>query len=147
MPTPTGSANTIHLTGITYPYGNTLTFNYGTSGAANDQLSRIESLTSSLSSSVVAEYAYLGLATPVQVEYPDPQVQYNLAVASGANHYTGLDEFGRVVTNLWQNISGTPADMVRLNYGYDRASNRLWREDAVAKAQSTPAISRRVLRV
>ena len=133
------SDQTIRLTGLTYPNGNTLTFNFGTSGAANDQLSRVESLTSSLSDSVVAEYSYLRLATSVQVTYPDPQVQFNLAVASGANHYTGLDAFSRIVTNLWQNVSSmTPTDMVRLNYGYDRASNRLWREDAVAKAQSTP---------
>ena len=68
----------------------------------------------------------------MQVEYPEPVVEYNLAVASVADHYTGLDGFGRIVINLWQNVSGTPADMVRLNYGYDRASNRLWRQDAVA---------------
>ena len=81
---------------------------------------------------VLAQYAYLGLGTPVQVNYPQPQVEYNLAVASGANHYTGLDDFGRVIANAWQNISGTPADLVRLNYGYDQAGNRLWRQDVVA---------------
>ena len=81
---------------------------------------------------VLAQYAYLGLGTPVQVEDSQPQVEYNLAVASGANHCAGLDDFGRVVASAWQDISGTPADLVRLNYGYDQASSRLWRQDVVA---------------
>ena len=33
-----------------------------------------------------------------------------------------VSNFGRIVTHLWQNVSSmTPVDMVRLNYGYDRA--------------------------
>ena len=125
-----GSANTIRLTGITYPNGNLLTYSYGTSGAANDLLSRVQSLV--FNSVDVADYAYLGLVAPVQVTYGQPQVQYNLATGSSPNLYAGLDAFGRVIANLWQNVSGTPVNMALLNYGYDQASNRLWRQDAVA---------------
>jgi len=35
----------------------------------------------------------------------------------------------------WYN-DNTEADVVRLKYGYDRASNRLWREDLVAQSYS-----------
>ena len=51
--------------------------------------------------------------------------------------YAGLDEFGRVKDLLWRNY-GTSQDVVRIKHGYDRAGNRLWREDAVAAAQSPP---------
>lgn len=36
------------------------------------------------------------------------------------------------------NYNGTPADVSRVRYGYDFAGNRTWREDTVAKAQTTP---------
>ena len=47
----------------------------------------------------------------------------------GGDQYTGLDRFGRVVDQRWD-ISGT--DVERLKYGYDRASNRVWRQNTVA---------------
>src|SRR4029453_16005262 len=36
---------------------------------------------------------------------------------------------------LWRN-DGTSTDAVRIKHGYDRAGNRLWREDPVAAANS-----------
>jgi len=85
-----------------------------------------------------ARYSYLGASAPVVVDYLQPQVQYNLATGSGAGLYAGLDRFGRVVDNRWQTMTSSPSDVARQQYGYDRASNRLWREDPVAKAQTTP---------
>jgi RHS repeat-associated protein len=147
-----GSANTIRLTSVTYPNGNVVGVSYGTSGSASDLLSRVDSLywPSGLSSLQVVQYNYLGLATPVQVTYPQPQVQYNLAVAIGDDLYTGLDEFGRVIDLRWTKIASSSSssssissssssssdddadDLVHLLYGYDQASNRLWRQDVVA---------------
>ncbi|MBX3444951.1 MAG: RHS repeat-associated core domain-containing protein [Planctomyces sp.] len=46
-----------------------------------------------------------------------------------------LDRFSRIKDSCWYN-DGTSADADRIRYGYDRASNRLWRENAVAAAQS-----------
>jgi len=85
-----------------------------------------------------ARYSYLGASAPVVVDYLQPQVQSNLATGSGAGTYAGLDRFGRVIDNRWQTMASSPSDVARQQYGYDRASNRLWREDPVAKAQSTP---------
>ncbi|ODA28247.1 hypothetical protein A6X21_01215 [Planctopirus hydrillae] len=52
---------------------------------------------------------------------------------SYVNNYTGLDHFGRVKDNRWHK-AGT--DLDRIKYGYDRASNRIWRENPVAQSYS-----------
>ena len=41
--------------------------------------------------------------------------------------YDGLDRFDRVVDLLWRNYN-TSTDAARIQHGYDRAGNRLWRE-------------------
>jgi RHS repeat-associated protein len=46
--------------------------------------------------------------------------------------YSGLDRFGRVKDNRW--VDGAGADLDRIQYGYDRAGNRLWRRNVVAAA-------------
>jgi RHS repeat-associated protein len=61
----------------------------------------------------------------------EPQIRYDLAAGTGSDPYTGLDRFGRVVDLLWRNC-GTAEDAVRIKHGYDRAGNRLYREDPVA---------------
>jgi RHS repeat-associated protein len=48
--------------------------------------------------------------------------------------YSGLDRFGRVKDNRW--LDGAGADLDRLQYGYDRAGNRIWRRNVVAAAMS-----------
>ena len=47
--------------------------------------------------------------------------------------YAGVDLFSRVKDLRWYNY-GTSTDAVRIQHGYDRASNRLWRQDPVATA-------------
>ncbi len=71
----------------------------------------------------------MGLASPVRVQYPEPFITYTLATGGGVNPYTGLDRFGRVIDLPWFDSEST---LVRLNYGYDRASNRTFRKDLVA---------------
>lgn len=66
----------------------------------------------------LAEYAYLGLGRLVLEGYPEPEVR--LDYDSGTpGQYDGFDRFGRVVDHLWR------------AYGYDRASNRLYRENTL----------------
>ena len=50
--------------------------------------------------------------------------------------YGGLDQFDRIVNNLWQTDADTPVAVEQVNYGYDLASNRLWRQNPVAQANS-----------
>lgn len=62
-----GSANTIRRVSQTYPDGRVMTYDYGTSGAMNDVLSRVESLKEG--TNLMARYTYLGLGEIVRVEY------------------------------------------------------------------------------
>ena len=49
--------------------------------------------------------------------------------------YAGLDRFGRIKDCRWYNTDADE-DAVRLKYGYDRDSNRLWRQDDIARSLS-----------
>ena len=49
------------------------------------------------------------------------------------DQYTGLDRFGRVVDQRWD-LDGV--DLERLKYGYDQASNQVWRQNTVAEGLS-----------
>jgi len=129
-----GSANSVRPTSITYPDGRVLTYDYGPPGGMNDKLSRIQAIKDG--STTLVEYTYLGLNTIVQVDYPEPEVRYDLALdGTNTNPYAGLDRFGRVIDCRWQRTAGTPTDLERIQYGYDRASNRLWRQNVVATDQ------------
>ena len=79
-----GSANTVRPTSLTYPDGRVVTYNYGTGGGMDDAASRVSQLVDSDgSSTLLAEYAYLGLGTIVQVDHPQPDLEYTLIDQSG----------------------------------------------------------------
>jgi RHS repeat-associated protein len=128
-----GSANTIRRAGCTYPNANALTYGYGSSGGKNDKLSRLEKLV--WKGIDVATYEYLGLQQFVIEKYPEPltDVEYTLATGSGSNPYAGMDRFGRIVDLQWKQGS---TELVRLAYGYNRASNRTYRRNEVARTNS-----------
>lgn len=137
-----GSNNTIRPTGMTYPNGRELQYLYDDTHA--DKLSRIRTL--KWDGMDVCQYVYLGLTTFVITDYLEPQVKLDYALGSGANPYTGFDQFGRIVDLLWERYgtsssssssssSGGPGnELVHLLYGYDQASNRTYREDLVAQS-------------
>jgi RHS repeat-associated protein len=64
---------------------------------------------------------------------PSVELTYYTSGGSGdaGDQYTGLDRFGRVVDQRWRKTSDN-TDRERLKYGYDRASNRKWRQNTVA---------------
>ena len=137
-----GSANMIRPTSLIYPNGRTLTYNYGTTDGIDDAASRVASLVDdNVSGTHLADYSFLGLGATVVVDFTEPGVKYTLVDLSGTNDpdtgdiYSGLDRFGRVKDCRWYNY-GNSTDTARLKYGYDRASNRLWREDTVATSLS-----------
>ena len=135
-----GSANTIRLTSLIYPNGNTLEYLYDDADA--DNLSRIRTL--NWDSLDVCQYSYLGLRTFVTTDYLQPQVKLDYALGSGNNPYSGFDSFGRVIDLPWNKYgdssssssssSDANAALVHLQYGYDRANNRTYRADLVAEA-------------
>lgn len=108
-------------------------YNYGTSGGVNDHVSRLSSLLDG--STHLEDYEYLGLAVVVQRAHPQPGVNLTYIASSGTgdagDKYVGLDRFGRVTDVRWKTSS---TDLDRFQYGYDRNSNRLWRDNLVNTA-------------
>jgi len=79
------------------------------------------------------DYTYLGLSTVVMRSHAQANstltylLQAPLLSGDAGDQYNGLDRFGRVVDQRWINGNGTSLD--RFTYGYDRNSNRLWRDN------------------
>ena len=135
------STNHVRPTSMTYPNGRVLNDNYSTSNSMPDAMSQIASLIDSDGTTHLADYSYLGLGAIIEVDESQPSLSYTLVGTAGGNDpdtgdiYLGLDRFGRVKDLLWQNTSTNTAAL-RIQHGYDRASNRLWRADLVAEATS-----------
>jgi RHS repeat-associated protein len=141
-----GSANTIRPTTVKYPNGRVLNYDYGSSGGMDDALSRIASLIDNDGTTHLADYTRLGLNAFVQQDSAQPQITWSLINGAGADPYAGLDRFNRVVDNRWystatssssssgSSLSGSSStDLDRIQHGYDRAGNRLWRRNTVAE--------------
>ncbi|MBA4031121.1 MAG: hypothetical protein C0478_09575 [Planctomyces sp.] len=131
-----GSNNSIRQTALVYPNGRELTYDCGTTNGLDDALSRVVSIIDDDSTHLV-DYQYLGRGTFVTSTSPEPGIQWTLVGSSDdpdtGDIYTGLDLVGRVKDNRWHK-AGT--DLDRIKYGYDRASNRIWRENPVAQSHS-----------
>src|SRR5262245_42170766 len=75
----------------------------------------------------------------VKHAHPQPGVDLTYIRAGGSDdggdQYTGLDRFGRIVDQKWQvNTTPTPTITDEFKYGYDRDSNRLYRDNLVNSA-------------
>jgi RHS repeat-associated protein len=130
-----GGANHSRPTSLTYPNGRVINFNYAS--GLDDAISRLTSISDS--SATLESYAYLGLDTVVKHAHPQPGIDLTSIKQSGESNgdagdpYTGLDRFGRVVDQRWLTAStGTAVD--RYQYGYDRDSNALYRDNLVNSA-------------
>ena len=122
---------------LRYPNGRLVHNTYGTSGSAADTLNRLDAIKDDSGGSPgtsLAEYSYLGGNTIIQVDYPEPDLRFDLAHGTGDDPYDGpLDRFGRVTDLLWRDYYSS-TDAVRIQHGYDRAGSRTYREDPVAAA-------------
>jgi RHS repeat-associated protein len=136
-----GGVNNSRLVSMTYPSGYVLNFNYAQ--GLDSSISRLTSLSDAGSpvTGPLESYKYLGLATVVERDHAQPNVNLSYTQQPGdpsANHdagdpYTGLDRFGRVIDQNWVNAT-TGQSTDRFQYGYDRDSNRLSRTNVVDAA-------------
>ncbi|MEM7392670.1 MAG: RHS repeat-associated core domain-containing protein, partial [Verrucomicrobiota bacterium] len=132
-----GGTNQIRPTAITYPNGRQLNRGYGDAGSMNDRLNRVESWAwNDESGAKLATYRYLGMHRIVRMDYPESDIRFDLW-GGEAGSYTGLDRFGRVRNVTWEGPSG---DLVNLNFGFDRNSNRIYRQNLVADATPPPVL-------
>jgi RHS repeat-associated protein len=132
-----GGANNSRPVSLTYPNGRQLTYNYA--AGLDSSISRLTSISDS--SGTLESYLYLGLSTVVERDHPQTHVNLTYikqgndpnSNMDGGDQYTGVDRFGRVIDQNWYNTS-TSASTDRFQYGYDRDSNVLWRNNLVNTA-------------
>ena len=129
-----GSDNTIRPTALVYPNGRELNYDFGSTGEMDDAASRVASLIDDDGTTHLVDYSHLGQGSVVEQESPQPDLLYTLVSLTGSDDpdtgdiYAGLDRFGRVKDVRWRNtVSDT--DLSRVEYGYNRASNRIWRKN------------------
>jgi RHS repeat-associated protein len=127
-----GAQNNSRLTSITYPSGYVVNYNYA--AGLDGSISRLTSLSDS--GGTLELYKYLGLATVVERDHPQSNANLTYvkqgsdpnANGDGGDQYTGLDRFGRVIDQNWFNTA-TSTSTDRFQYGYDRDSNALYRQN------------------
>ena len=136
-----GSANTVRPVSVTYPSGRVLNYSYGTAGGMNDLLSRIESLLDNDGTTQLAVYTRVGVDRTVQVSSPQPGTELTYIKLAGepngdgGDQYTGWDRFSRVIDQRWI-TTGSGTALERVQYGFDQAGNRIWRDNLVGDATS-----------
>src|SRR5207249_6383340 len=108
---------------------------YNYASGLDASISRLSSLT--MSGTTLESYSYLGLDMVVKRAHPEPGVDLTYIKQNGESNgdagdqYTGLDRFGRVVDQRWIKTS-TGTALERIQYGFDRANNRTFRDNLVA---------------
>jgi RHS repeat-associated protein len=131
--TDLASGNNSRQKSVTYPNGRQINYNYASSGL-DDSISRVSSISDNLTSITLESETYLGLGTVVQRTQSQAGIALSYiqqgTVTDGGDQYTGLDRFGRVLDQNWLN-TGQGISLVRLQYGYDRNSNRLYANNLV----------------
>ncbi|MEI9896723.1 MAG: hypothetical protein WDN28_23400 [Chthoniobacter sp.] len=130
-----GSRNSARRNATIYPNGRIIGYNYGPTSGTSDLLDRIEQIWDG--SSALAQYTYRGRKSTVRIQYLEPVVEMTYIAqpgqpyGDGGDQYTGLDRFNRIVDVPWL-ITGTSNYLERVQYGFDRVSNRVWRKEVVA---------------
>jgi YD repeat-containing protein len=111
------SAHNNRLTGVVYPSGKLLSYNYN----AFDNITSIHEGTTPLVS-----YIYDGTGNPMQTTYNQPDVSLTYVNA-------GLDRYGRIINHSWIKNNNP---LVHISHSYDYNGNRIKRYDPVHAANS-----------
>ena len=128
----------VRLSQVTYPNGREVNYDY--SGAIDNVMSRLSAIFDDANDDgdidtgedVYASYKYLGAGRIVEENYEQADVK--LTYLDSSDNVTGLDRFGRVVDQVWEDYSGTPTAIDRYTYTYDRASSRIARDNELHSA-------------
>ena len=130
--------------GLIYPDGSEIEIEYGAVNSISDRINRAKRIADNPNKVEFAEYDFVGLATPVVIDYGKPDVRMDLHAdgvgSTVSGRYDGLDCFGRIVRQRWvdgdfathstsTSVPNVPA-IVDLAYTYNNASNRLSAVDA-----------------
>ena len=129
----------MRLNRIEYPNGRFVHYTYA--AGVDDDLSRVTSINDDNGSgeagaTVFSSYEYDGGGRIVVEDYATAQVRLDLW-GQNTGTYAGLDRFGRVKQQWWRDYEAD-ANVDKFTYGYDRNSNRLWKENVVPGELETP---------
>ncbi len=124
------AATALRLASVKYPNGRRTRYDYGTT--AGGALNRLDAIKDD-DASTLAAYTWLGLGRMVVEDFVEPDVKLDYFGGTSGT-YAGVDRFGRVVDQKWYDYAAS-AVRDQYTYGYDRAGNRLWRENATASAK------------
>jgi len=127
-------ANHSRRTGMVYPSGFDLRYDYGsgiytTDPGLNDRISRVSDVFSPDDNTLVQAFDHLGLSTVIRdargnsVGLFMTDAQGGTPANDAGDQYTGFDRFGRIVDQQWYTGDQDRA-VDRFAYTYDRDSNR-----------------------
>ncbi len=131
-----GEAKYARLASSTYPNGRVVYVNYPAPGAlaVRDKLDRPDNISNDASGTLkFAQMTYLGTWSVVKRAHPQVTGGLNLDLGTGTGNPTGWDDLGRIDDQKWQNDSSVIKDQYQ--YGYDRTSNRTFRDNLTATAK------------
>ncbi len=119
---------------MTYPDGRVVNYNYLV--GLNNDISRLTSISNGGFMTTYEQYTHLGLNTVVKRTHPNAFVQVGLDYVGEDNGeagdpYIGLDRFGRVIDQRWIKSNDVDNPLDQFKYGYDRNSNRLYKDNWV----------------
>jgi len=126
---------------VTYPNGRIVHYTYGTAGAVDDLLHRVQQINEDSGGSpgaVLELYSYNGAGRMAIADAQ--QVNLKLNYFTSTANYGGWDRFGRVKDQFWDGYTDgtTTADVDRFKYEYDYAGNPKFRDiDAAIYATNT----------
>jgi RHS repeat-associated protein len=136
-----GTANQTRRLTTTYPSDKIITMSYGTANSANDRLSRLAGVALTGETDPLGEFAWMGAGRLISLTMPQPGIALSYKHAAGqpvgdsGDPYSGYDRFGRTVDMRWIKTSDQ-SSLSRIQYGYDKMSRRLWRQDLAAPADT-----------
>ena len=133
--TDADSGNNSRLTSIVYPDGYTVNYNY--SSGVDDTISRLSSISDF--TGTLQSYTYMGVDTVVDLDDNQAGVALNyvnsMSTGDAGDEVVGLDRYGRVVSQNWQETSGDTTTTVAGDaYTYDNDGNVLTKDDLVTSA-------------
>jgi RHS repeat-associated protein len=128
-----GEAKYVRLASMAYPNARVVYHNYLTSGVGF-KLSRVDNVANDASGTTkFSQYTFLGQGSIVKIAHPAVTGGLNLDLGTGTGNPAGWDDFGRIDDQKWQNDAASIKD--RYQYGYDRTSNRTFRDNLTASAK------------
>jgi len=114
------------------PTGRQLAYNYNSADGLDNAVSRLTAIKDGIN--VLEQLIYMGSGTVVERDHTSGNTKLTYigtGTGDAGDKYVGLDRFGRIIDQHWQQIGGSQNDTDRFQYGYDRDSNRLYRNNLV----------------